>query len=247
MGNLLILPTENSPFIYGNFERGELLILGRSTPIYIVDIMKPTEEWISNYLESNHNPLHLHLDLCFYDTPTSLMITSILRTLKSSKCKFSVSWYYYSEDEDMLEEGEDLELLASIPFRFVEEAYKSETNILKTDTSPLVYFDSTGDFIIQGHCNLENPLVFFRPVLKWLSENLVNPVIEKVLLDIHLLSVSSSNVPYIKAVVNIIEAIKYKDIKTTIEWNYSSKEIEKLGEEFLNPLSSHYFFKQVNN
>lgn len=244
MENVLILPTENSPFIYGNFERGELLILGRSTPINVVDIMKPTEEWLRNYLERNRNPLHLHLDLCFYDTPTSLMISGILRTLKSSKSTFSVSWYYYSDDEDMFEEGEDLQLLADVPFRFIEETYKTETNILKTDTSPLIYFDSTGDFVIHGHCNLENPLVFFRPALKWLSENLVNPVIEKISLDIHLLSVSSSNIPYVKALVNIIEAIKHKDIKTTIEWNYSTKEIEKLGEEFLNPLSTHYFFKK---
>lgn len=248
MSNLLLLPTYNSPFIYGNANSGELIILGKSTPSSILDIMKPTEGWASKYISKSGNKLEVNFDLCFYDSPTSLMVLGIIRILNESadkESRFKANWYFSSEDEDLMEDGEDFKSIAKFPFKLIADDYSKGLSIAQTEVSPLVYMDCAGDFIIKGHCNHPKPLEFYRPILKMLSDVPICPTVKQIHLDINLLSVSQSNLPYIKAILYFMEAIHKQDVRVRIEWNYSNRDIEKLGEEYLKNLNLHYFFKQT--
>lgn len=248
MSNLLLLPTYNSPFIYGNANRGELIILGKSTPDSILDIMKPTEGWASKYISKSGKKLEVNFDLCFYDSPTSLMVLGIIRILNESadkESRFKANWYFSIEDEDLMEDGEDFKSIAKFPFNLITEDFSKGLSITQTEISPLIYIDCAGDFIIKGHCNHPNPLEFYRPILKMLSDVPICPTIKHIHLDIHLLSVSPSNLPFIKAILYFMEAIHKQNIKARIEWNYCNEDIEKLGEEYLKNLTLHYFFKQT--
>jgi len=100
--------------------------------------------------------------------------------------------------------------------------------------------------VIKGQCNHPNPMAFYRPILKWLSDLLISPTIRYVHLDILLDSVSPSNAPYVKAIMYFMEAIHKQGVKAHIEWNYSSPNIEKFGEEILKNLTLHYYFKEVS-
>jgi len=249
MSNLLLLPTYNTPFIYGTANNGKLIIIGKSTPNSVVEIIKPVEEWIHNFAETTSDSLEINIDLCFYDTPTSLMVSSILMMLNKQSDKekrFSINWYFFSEDEDMMEEGEEFKSIAKFPFTLVCEEYTKELSIGQTPQSPLIYIDSAGDFVIKGQCNHPNPMAFYRPILKWLSDLLISPTIRYVHLDILLDSVSPSNAPYVKAIMYFMEAIHKQGVKAHIEWNYSSPNIEKFGEEILKNLTLHYYFKEVS-
>lgn len=247
MNNLLLLPTPNSPFVYGDFARGEFIIAGKSTPFNILDTMKPINDWIIEYIEKYSKPLVIHLDLGYFNTQSSLMITGILRLLNTSKdtSRFKIYWYYYSGDDDIMEDGEDFQAVSKFSFELVEDENINTISIKKTDNSPLVYVDNAGDLIIEGHSQLENPLAFYRPIIKWLSNQLITQTISNIALDIHLLSIKHSNLPYIKAIINIVEALHQSDIKAKIEWKFSNSEMEELGEDCLNSLRSHYYFKKV--
>ncbi len=247
MGNLLLLPTPNSPFIYGDFERGELIIAGKSTPYNIHDIMKPVNDWLKDYIENSPNNLVLHIDLNYYNTQSSLMITGIIRLLNSSKNldRFKAYWYYYKDDDDIMEDGEDYKSVSNFPFELIQDENISAISIKKTSTSPLFYLDNTGDLVIEGDSQIENPLQFYRPVIKWLSNQLVTQTLGSIALDIHLHSIQPSNLPYIKGIINTIESLHLSDIKAKIEWKYSSSEVEKFGEECLKSFRSHFYFKQV--
>lgn len=248
MSNLLLLPTYDSPFIYGNANSGELTILGKSTPDSILEIMKPIEDWVSSYISKNSKPLEVNFNLYFYNTPTTLMVSSILMMLNEAngkETKFKGNWYLSEEDEDLREEGEDFKSIAQFPFEIIAENYSKDLSVAQTEISPLVYIDCAGDFIIKGNCNHPKPLEFYRPIMKWLSNVPMCPTIKHINLEIHLLSVSSSNLPYIKAILYFMEALHKQEISARIEWNYSNEDIEKLGEEYLKLLTLHYYFKQA--
>ncbi|HCY00250.1 MAG TPA: hypothetical protein DG754_08950 [Bacteroidales bacterium] len=248
MSNLLLLPTYDFPFIYGNANSGELTILGKSTPDSIFDILKPVEDWVSNYISKNNKPLEINFNLYFYNTPTTLMVSSILMMLNDAdgkETRFKVNWYFSSDDEDLMEEGEDFKSITQFPFKLIAENYSKDLSIAQTDISPLVYADCAGDFIIKGNSNHPKPLEFYRPIMKWLSNVPMCPTIKHIHLDIHLLSVSPSNLPYIKAIIYFMEAIHNQEISVRIKWNYSNSDVEKLGEEYLENLTLHYYFKQA--
>lgn len=248
MENLLILPSQNVPFIMGDTDKGELCILGKSTPHNIVEIIKSTEDWIRFYLNGAKNPLIFNVDLGYYDTPTSLMLTGIFSMLSHNYGKNGavVYWNFYSNDDDLMENGEDYRDMVKFPFMLIENKRLSSINIKQTRTSPLVYLDDTGDFIIQGASQLEDPLGFYRQIIRWLSDELVTPTLKKISLEIYLQSISPSNAPFVQAIIHLVEALHQNGVKTAIQWGYSSAEIEELGTQFLSSLKSHFAYKNLS-
>lgn len=247
MTNLLLLPSTSTPFVYGDFAKGELIIAGKSTPFNILDVMKPINDWLKVYIEEHSNKLTIHLDLGYFNTQSSLMITGILRQLNTSSdiSRFKVYWYYYHGDDDIMEDGEDFQAVSKFSFELIEDENISTISVRSTKQSPLIYIDNAGDLIIEGHSQLEDPLTFYRPIIKWLNNQLITQTIDNIALDIHLKSINQSSLPYIKAIINTVEALHQSDIKAKIEWKYSNHEIEEIGEDCLNSLRSHYYFKKV--
>lgn len=246
MENLLLYPSVLTPFIYGNADRGELLIVGISIPKDVMSIVTPTEKWIQSYLDGSHRSLSVYLDLFYFNTPSSLMITGILMMLSRTYegKRSNVSWYYYSDDGDMMDEGEDYQKWSKCPFTLVEETPSGSFSAARTDRSPLVYIDSTGDFIIHGNSLLDNPLAFYRPIIKWLSSRLLKPEMQTLTLDIHLGVILPSNEPYVNAIIQLLEAFHQQGVKVKILWNYADRLIESFGEKCLDSVTAHYFFKQ---
>ena len=246
MENLLLYPSALTPFIYGNIERGELLITGISIPKDVMSILLPAEKWIQTFLDGNQRSLSVHLDLFYLNTSSSLMITGILMMLSRSygkKCS-TVNWYYYSDDEDMMDDGEDYQGWVKCPFALVEETASASLSAARTDQSPLVYVDTAGDFIIHGNSLLDSPLDFYRPIIKWLSSRLLKPEMQTLTLDIHLGVILPSNEPYIHAVIQLVEAFHQQGVKVKILWNYADRPIESFGEKCLESVTAHYYFKQ---
>ncbi len=249
MKNLVIHPTPTTPFILGNFSNGDICIIGKSTPDKIVDIAKPLEEWIREFIELSDKALTLYIDLCYYDTPTSLTLTGIFSMInrQQGNKQSEVYWYYYSDDDDMMENGEDYKVMSKFPFALIENEKPITVNIKKTDISPLIYLDDTGDFIIQGVSNTDEPLLFYRPIIRWLSEELIIPTLRNISLEICLHNIASGNIPFVQAIIHLVDALHQNGTKTSIQWNYADKETEELGIQILTNLTSHYVFKHLTN
>lgn len=247
MKNLVILPTSTTPFILGDLSNGDICIIGKSTPDRIVDIAKPLEEWIREFIEQSDKTLTIYIDLCYYDTPSSLTLTGIFSMLnrQQGEKQSEVYWYYYKGDDVMMENGEDYTDMSKFPFALIENEKPITVNIKKTDISPLVYLDDTGDFIIQGVSNTEDPLLFYRPIIRWLSEELIVPTLRNISLEIYLHSISSTNIPFVQAIIHLVEALHLKGLKTSIQWGYANSDMETLGTQCLSNLKSHFAFKNL--
>ncbi len=247
MDNLSLLPSSNNPFVYGNSKAGKLLICGNANPTDVMELVIPTEKWVNSYLSDSKNSLVIHLDLCYISNPASLMITGLLRLVSHSSdpLRTTVFWHYNADDEDMFEMGDDYTDWVKCSFNLVKHSSASYLSIAKSDVSPLVYIDTTGDFLVHGSSKMDNPMAFFRPLLRWLSDRLLVDKPDVLTLNINLTEVLPSSEPYINALVFLVDAIGQLGTKATIEWCYSNHEIERLGEEILSQLSIHYRFKQV--
>jgi hypothetical protein len=147
----------------------------------------------------------------------------------------------------MFENGEDYKEIAKFPMTLISHQYDSSFSIKKTDNSPLIYFDLAGDFVIEGNCTSDNPLQAYQSAIKWLNALILKPKTKSFSLDIHILSIDDLNLPYIQAILCLIDALHAKGCNAKIKWNYSNASIERIGEECLANLSLHYSFNPKHN
>lgn len=247
MDNLLLLPSSQNPFVYGNSEVGKLLICGKGNPNDVMELVIPTEKWINSYLSNSKNSLVIHLDLAYISNPVSLMITGLLRIVSHSydPLRTTVFWHYYADDDDMFEMGDDYTDWVKCSINLVKHSSASYLSIAKSETSPLVYIDTAGDFLLHGSSTLNDPMTFYRPVVRWLSDRFLVDKLDELRFNIHLTDASPASEPYVKALVCLVDTLDQLGARTTIEWCYSNQDIERLGEECLSELSVHYRFKHV--
>ncbi|MEO9475359.1 MAG: DUF1987 domain-containing protein [Cyclobacteriaceae bacterium] len=115
---LLIKPTNKTPLVRLDLDRGRLDIKGLSSPDHSISFYKPIMDNLTNCPST---PKHLVVNMCFsmFNTSSAKCIYEILKKVKTfekSGTKIRVNWYYDEYDEDMLECGEDFSDLLSLPF-----------------------------------------------------------------------------------------------------------------------------------
>ncbi|MFP4556554.1 MAG: SiaC family regulatory phosphoprotein [Bacteroidales bacterium] len=235
--------------VYANKENGELLLSGVSYPVNPNDFFMPVSNWIANYLNTQSKELHFHLAIFDWDAISYNSILSIFTIINSnnSKEKVKVFWHYNDNDLDILEDGEELKNIAKFPFELVEHKNDEVFTEKKTQSSPLVYFDSAGDFILKGISNIDKPMEFYTNPLVWLNNHLIKTNLKNINFEVNLHSVSKSNVPLIKAILLTIDKLNGKGCRVKIKWCYSNQEVEKIGEQILGSVSSHYYFEEVSS
>lgn len=120
--NFTIKPTKTTPEIQFDSTTGELYVKGISFPENAKSFYTPAFQWLENYITNTPIKTILTFDLYALNTSSSKCIYTILRYLNDI-CKKGhnvfVKWCYEDFDEDMLELGQDYELLLSIPFEFI--------------------------------------------------------------------------------------------------------------------------------
>lgn len=123
MDNLTINPTQKTPKINLDAESGNLLIEGRSIPENSVDFFQPVYDWIDAYAESPKKNTTMDVKLEYFNTSSSKCILKVLKKLENmnaaNKSQVAINWYYEADDEDMLEAGQDFDVIIGIPFKMV--------------------------------------------------------------------------------------------------------------------------------
>jgi len=118
---LKIEGTQNRPEILFNAETGQLLMKGRSILENTVKFFEPLLIWIDDYRNNPAKKTELHLDMDYFNTSSSKFILSIfekLEELYDSGYEVEVFWYF--NDEDMEDLGEDYNHIVGMPFKFVD-------------------------------------------------------------------------------------------------------------------------------
>jgi hypothetical protein len=117
--------SEYTPLLDFNPESGEFKIEGVSRPEDVQEFYNPAVEWINDFVEkiSEKSPdeIHLIFKLTYCNSSSFKFILLILEALMKVQDKghhITVDWYYEESDEQMMEDGEDIEDATGLDFHF---------------------------------------------------------------------------------------------------------------------------------
>ncbi|MDA3954125.1 MAG: DUF1987 domain-containing protein [Bacteroidales bacterium] len=136
MKSLKIEATHSTPEINFDIENNILSISKVSKPENASEFYKPVFELINNYekakVESKiERELVINLKFEYFNTATTKVLYDLIIKLKDINeqgVKVIINWYYYSDDEDLLEEGEIISEALDVPFNYIPVEHKSEKN-----------------------------------------------------------------------------------------------------------------------
>lgn len=118
--NLLIDNSIKTPSISFGADNGMLEIKGKSIPENSLEFYRPVFDWLDDYSQAPAPSTVLRVALEYFNTSSSKCLLDIFRKLESinlsGKSSVKVNWVYDSDDEDMMEAGEDYQALVKVPF-----------------------------------------------------------------------------------------------------------------------------------
>ena len=111
---------------------------------------------------------------------------------------------------------------------------KDSYRIEQTLKTPLINFDSNGNFELKGKSIPENTVMFYKPMFEWLTNYAQNPAPEtNLLIQLDYFNTSSS-----KCIVDLFKMLesisKNGNFKATINWGYDEIDDDMLeaGEDY---------------
>jgi hypothetical protein len=122
--DLIISGTNKTPEVKLLAGTGVIEISGKSIPENSVEFYQPVFSWMESYFENPLPKTEARIILEYFNTSSSKCLLDVLRkleTLKSSgKSDVVVLWHYETDDEDMMEAGQDYDALVDLPFQLIQ-------------------------------------------------------------------------------------------------------------------------------
>jgi hypothetical protein len=119
MKNLHLEGTAKTPYINFDAKTGNLEIKGRSIPENSVEFYRPVIDWLHDYSKQASPETNVHINLEYLNTSSGVFI-KLLKTIEAIEetgSKVTIYWYY--DDEDMYEVGEDYESITKVNFEYI--------------------------------------------------------------------------------------------------------------------------------
>ena len=123
MNPIIISATEDTPGIRLDATNDVFEISGRSLPEDVVKFYKPILDWLDEYANAPNENTDFNFKLSYFNTASSKIILDILMKLEGmhdNGKNITIKWHYPSDDEDMMEAGEEYADIVSIPIEMVE-------------------------------------------------------------------------------------------------------------------------------
>jgi len=120
MEKKIIEPSDKSPAVILDHEKGLIEFEGRSLIEDSEKFFMPIVDWIIKYTENPAPKTTINFKFEYFNTSCSkwlITITKQLKKLFESSADSSINWYY--EDEDVLEYGEVIRDLVDIPINMI--------------------------------------------------------------------------------------------------------------------------------
>lgn len=123
MEAIIIQPTEDTPGIHLDAANDMFEISGRSLPEDVAKFYKPILDWIDAYAASPNDTTVFNFKLSYFNTASSKILLDILMKLEgihSAGNDITIKWHYPTDDEDMMEAGEEYADIVEVPIELVE-------------------------------------------------------------------------------------------------------------------------------
>lgn len=128
MNELNLIATAKTPGIFFDINTQTLKLSGRSIPENAADFYSQVFTWLEEHLNNVNSKQCVEVRLEYFNTSSSKSILDIFRKYQKAKndgrCDVLVIWFYESDDEDMLEAGQDYGAITGLRFE-----YRPESNI----------------------------------------------------------------------------------------------------------------------
>jgi len=123
LNDLHIASTEDTPEVLFDKAHSIFRMKGRSLPENAYNFYKPLLEWIKTYVEGNVNSLtKFEFELDYFNSSSGRfmyeMLTLIEENAKSTEL-YEIIWKAHSDDELMIEKGEELKSLLNLRFNLI--------------------------------------------------------------------------------------------------------------------------------
>ncbi|MCB0482063.1 MAG: DUF1987 domain-containing protein [Flavobacteriales bacterium] len=123
MENLIIEASSKTPAVSFGID-GKMELSGRSIPENAIDFYKPLYDWLDAFAANPCSQVEINIKLEYFNTSSSKCLLDVFKKAeaigKTKNSQVKINWYYEVDDEDMLEAGEDYDIIISIPFKFIE-------------------------------------------------------------------------------------------------------------------------------
>lgn len=136
MENFYLKGTEETPEIVFDKNKPEFRVTGKS---YMEDATAHYTKvlvWLEEYSKTPNSSTIFKFQLEYVNTSSSKIVHDILNVLENIHLEGNevlVEWYYYREDEDMLELGQEFEEIYEVPFKFEEINQDRSKNLFPID------------------------------------------------------------------------------------------------------------------
>jgi hypothetical protein len=123
-----IAATDETPLVDFNAQSGQLLIAGTSISQASDSIFLDISNWIDAYIPEANQVTQLIINLDYFNISTSkhlMVLLHKLKTVQNSHKMITVEWHYDVNEDDMLELGQDYEMMVRLPFKYVGHKHAS--------------------------------------------------------------------------------------------------------------------------
>lgn len=111
--------TRHTPLVTVDENAGAISISGVSIPENAYVFFRPLEEYIESLNPETVKSVSFTFRLEYMNTLSSKAFLDYMRTVKDVKSiPLSVTWEYYSDDEEMRDHGETFSEIVDIPFEY---------------------------------------------------------------------------------------------------------------------------------
>jgi len=116
--------TDDTPKVTLDPQSGHFEIVGNSYPENSSKFYQPILEWLLRYVnDAPKQPMVFEFNFDYFNTSSAKYILEVLRVVEQYQSMGNeclIKWYYFQDDTDMLEAGEDYQATMSVPFELIE-------------------------------------------------------------------------------------------------------------------------------
>ena len=122
MDPLIISGTEDTPEVIFNKKEGTFQINGRSLPEDVIEFYAPVFSWLEQYVANPNEETKFKVKIDYFNSASQRAINEIFNILTRINLKGKkvfVEWYFYQDDDEMREAGQEYAEITNLNFQYI--------------------------------------------------------------------------------------------------------------------------------